>query len=75
MPKKKKVTKKKSTKRKIKKPAQTVNKSFDSLTLALFLITFVLVVFGAWYHKINWILIAFVPFLVAIWYEYMKKHM
>jgi|APSaa5957512576_1039674.scaffolds.fasta_scaffold84488_3 hypothetical protein len=75
MPKKKKVTKKRVVKRKTKVPVQTANKSFDSLTLALFLITFVLIVFGAWYHKINWILMAFVPFLVAVWYEYMKKHM
>ena len=75
MVKKKKAIKKRVIKKKVKKTVQTENKSFDSLTLALFLIAFVLVVFGAWYHKINWILMAFVPFLVAIWYEYMKKHM
>jgi hypothetical protein len=75
MPQKKKTAKKRDIKKETKRSVQTANKSFDSLTLALFLITFILVIFGAWYHKINWILIAFVPFLVAIWYEYMKKHL
>jgi hypothetical protein len=75
MAKKKKTIKKRVIKKESKKSVQTANRNFDSLTLALFLITFVLVVFGAWYHKISWILMAFVPFLVALWYEYMKKHM
>ena len=46
----------------------------DALSLALYLISFILIVFGSWYHKISWLLLGFVPFLVALWYEYMKHH-
>jgi hypothetical protein len=69
--------KKKTIKKKVVKEKKQQVKSLwpDSLSLALYLIAFILVVFGAWYHKINWILMAFVPFLVAIWYEYMKKNL
>jgi len=64
--------KKKSVKKILKnKPVQT---GPDSLTLALYLITFILLVFGSWYHKINWIMLSFIPFLVGLWYEYMRKH-
>ncbi len=62
MPKKKRTKKQKS-------------KGLDTLTLALYLIAFILVVFGAWYHQIYWIIIGFIPFLVALWYEHMKKHL
>ena len=63
--------------KKLKRKSQKrpVYRGSDALTLALYLIAFVLIVFGAWYHKISWILFGFVPFLVALWYEYMKKHM
>jgi|TARA_Y100000034_G_scaffold50127_1_gene61845 1,4-dihydroxy-2-naphthoate octaprenyltransferase len=47
----------------------------DALTLALYLISFILIVFGAWYHKMAWLLLGFIPFLVAIWYEYMKHNL
>lgn len=47
----------------------------DALTLALYLITFILIVFGAWYHQIYWIVIGFIPLLVALWYEHTRKQL
>ena len=47
----------------------------DGLTLALYLISFILMIFGAWYHKINWILAGFIPFIVSLWYQYMNLHL
>ena len=69
--------KKKTVKKTVAKGKKQQSKSLwpDSLSLALYLIAFILMVFGAWYHKINWILMAFIPFLVALWYEYMKNHL
>jgi 4-hydroxybenzoate polyprenyltransferase len=70
MPKKK---RKRAVKKRVSK-TKKVSKGPDALTLALHLIAFILIVFGAWYHKITWLLLGFVPFLVALWYEYMKRH-
>jgi 4-hydroxybenzoate polyprenyltransferase len=74
MPKK---TRKKTTKRGIRRktlPKDKKTEGQDALTLALYLISFILIVFGAWYHRLSWLLFGFIPFLVAVWYEYMKHH-
>jgi len=62
---------KKTTKKVVKKKEDFLP---SMLSILLYVIAFIVLVFGAWYHKINWILMAFIPFLVAIWYEYMEKY-
>ena len=62
---------KKAIKKSVKKKEDLLP---STLSLLLYVIAFIVLVFGAWYHKINWILIAFIPFLVALWYEYMEKY-
>jgi uncharacterized membrane protein len=47
----------------------------DGLTLTLYLITFILMIFGAWYHKLNWILMGFIPVLVALWHQSLEFHL
>lgn len=77
---------KKKTRKKVKKPSKKRVKKRtspkkkktlgpDALTLALYLIAFILIVLGSWYHKISWLLLGFVPFLVGVWYEYMKHRL
>lgn len=59
-------------------PRKKINKKKfklpDGLTITLYLISFILIIFGAWYHKINWILMGFIPFLVALWHQYTNYH-
>ncbi len=71
---KKKQTKKKTNKKVVKRIKKQKSSGPDALSLALYLISFILIVFGAWYHQIHWIVIGFIPFLVALWYEHIKRN-
>ncbi len=71
---KKKQIKKMTNKKVVKKVKNRKPVGPDGLSLALYLISFVLIVFGAWYHQIHWIVIGFIPFLVAKWYEHIKRN-
>jgi len=45
----------------------------DPMNLALHFIGFIIIVYGAWFHNILWLLLGFIPMLIGHWWEAVHK--
>lgn len=60
-------------KRKSKKSERIFLSHKDPTNLTLHLIGFIIMIYGAWFHNIFWILLGFIPPLVGHWWESVHK--
>ena len=82
---KKKKTTKKAIKKTLKKaPAIPINpikrnicKSHtpyvNPLSIVLYLIGLIVIIYGAWFRELLWLMLGFVPIIVGVWWAYIIK--
>ena len=59
---------------KIKKQNRTLFLNEEIINLVLEVIGLILIIYGAWFHNILWLLLGFVPFLVGSWWNKVHKN-
>ena len=44
----------------------------DPLNIVLHLIGLIVIIYGAWFHELLWIILGFIPPIIGHWWEYIK---
>lgn len=44
----------------------------DPLNIILNLIGIIVIIYGAWFHELLWVLLGFIPIIVGNWWEHIK---
>lgn len=45
----------------------------DSIQLTLRVIGLIILIYGAWFNNLNWVILGFVPFIVGYWWSYVNR--
>jgi hypothetical protein len=45
----------------------------DSIHIMLKVIGLIILIYGAWFNNINWIILGFIPMLVGYWWRYVNR--
>jgi len=62
--------KKKSPKKRAKKQTSGLIFSHkDPMNLALHFIGFIIIIYGAWFNNVLWMLLGFIPMIIGHWWE------
>ena len=62
-------------KRKIKKEEHYIFSFNDTMNLTLHFIGLIIIIYGAWFHNIIWIILGFIPMLIGDWwFKVHRKH-
>ncbi len=48
-------------------------KRHDPMQYILNVIAIIVIIYGAWFNELSWILLGFVPILVGYWWEYVNR--
>lgn len=61
--------KKKTSKKKRKENNNLIFPYKDPMNLILHFIGFIIVIYGAWFNNVLWMLLGFIPMLIGYWWE------
>jgi len=45
----------------------------DAIHLTLKVIGLIILIYGAWFNNVNWIILGFIPMLVGYWWSYVNR--